>query len=93
MIRVVRRWLPQVAITVLGDQSYSVVELGHACRQCEVRLIAPLRLDRSSNARQAFLVERLCYACAATTMTAYHWSERRKIERDDLRREPCPLGL
>ena len=41
MIRVVRRWLPQVAITVLGDQSYSVVELGHACRQCEVRLIAP----------------------------------------------------
>ena len=26
-------------------QSYSVVELGHACRQCEVRLIAPLRLD------------------------------------------------
>ena len=45
MIRVVRRWLPQVAITVLGDQSYSVVELGHACRQCEVRLIAPLRLD------------------------------------------------
>ena len=45
MIRVVRRWLPQVAITVLGDQSCSVVELGHACRQCEVRLIAPLRLD------------------------------------------------
>ena len=45
MIRVVRRWLPHVAITVLGDQSYSVVELGHACWQCEVRLIAPLRLD------------------------------------------------
>ena len=45
MIRVVRRWLPQVAITVLGDQAYSVVELGHACRRCGVRLIAPLRLD------------------------------------------------
>ena len=45
MIRVVRRWLPHVAITVLGDQSYSVVELGHACRRCGVRLIAPLRLD------------------------------------------------
>ena len=45
MIRVVRRWLPHVAITVLGDQAYSVVELGHACRRCEVRLIAPLRLD------------------------------------------------
>ena len=37
--------LPQVAITVLGDQAYSVVELGHACRRCGVRLIAPLRLD------------------------------------------------
>ena len=45
MIRVVRRWLPNVAITVLGDQAYSVVELGHACRRCGVRLIAPLRLD------------------------------------------------
>ena len=45
MIRVVRRWLPHVAITVLGDQTYSVVELGHACRRCGVRLIAPLRLD------------------------------------------------
>lgn len=45
MIRVVRRWLPHVAITVLGDQAYSVVELGHACRRCGVRLIASLRLD------------------------------------------------
>ena len=45
MIRVVGRWLPHVAITVLGDQAYSVVELVHACRRCGVRLIAPLRLD------------------------------------------------
>ena len=45
MIRVVRRWLPHVTITVLGDQAYSVVELAHACRRCGVRLIAPLRLD------------------------------------------------
>ena len=45
MIRVVRRWLPHAAITVLGDQAYSVVELGYACRRCGVRLIAPLRLD------------------------------------------------
>ena len=45
MIRVTRRWLPHAAITVLGDQAYSVVELAHACRQCTVRLIAPLRLD------------------------------------------------
>ena len=45
MIRVLRRWLPHVAITVLGDQAYSVVELAHACQRCGVRLIAPLRLD------------------------------------------------
>ena len=45
MIRVVRRWLPHAAITVLGDQAYSVVELAHACRRCGVRLIAPWRLD------------------------------------------------
>ena len=45
MIRVIRRWLPHAAITMLGDQAYSVVELAHACRQCAVRLIAPLRLD------------------------------------------------
>ena len=45
MIRLVRRWLPHAAITVLGDQAYSVVELAHACRRCGVRLIAPLRLD------------------------------------------------
>lgn len=45
MIRVMRRWLPNVALTVLGDQAYSVVELGHACRRYGVRLIAPLRLD------------------------------------------------
>ena len=45
MIRVLRRWLPHVAITVLGDQAYSVVELAHASQCCGVRLIAPLRLD------------------------------------------------
>ena len=45
MIRVLRRWLPHAAITVLGDQAYSVVELAHACRQGALRLIAPLRLD------------------------------------------------
>lgn len=45
MIRVTRRWLPHAAITVLGDQAYSVVELAHAYGQGAVRLIAPLRLD------------------------------------------------
>jgi hypothetical protein len=45
MILAVRRWLPGVDITVLGDQTYSVLELGHACTRRGVRLIAPLRLD------------------------------------------------
>nr|MBA3715506.1 transposase [Pyrinomonadaceae bacterium] len=45
MIAVVRRWLPETEITVIGDQAYSVVELGNACRQRGVRLVAPLRLD------------------------------------------------
>lgn len=45
MIMVVRRWLPGVEMTVLGDQSYSVVELGNACVKRGVRLVAPLRMD------------------------------------------------
>ena len=45
MIRVVRRWPPRAAISVLGGQAYSVVELGHACRRCGVCLIGPSRLD------------------------------------------------
>ena len=45
MILAVRRWLPGVEITVIGEQTYSVVELGNACTRRGVRLIAPLRLD------------------------------------------------
>lgn len=45
MIRLVRRWLPDAKITVVGDQSYSCVELAHGCVRARVRLIAPLRMD------------------------------------------------
>ncbi len=45
MILIVRRWLPDARITVVGDQSYSCVELAHGCVRADVRLIAPLRLD------------------------------------------------
>jgi DDE superfamily endonuclease len=45
MILVVRRWLPGVELTVIGDQTYSVHELGGACARWGVRLLAPLRLD------------------------------------------------
>ena len=45
MVAVVRRWLPTVAIKVIGDSAYSVIELGLTCVKQQVSLIAPLRLD------------------------------------------------
>jgi DDE superfamily endonuclease len=45
MVLVVRRWLPTVAIKVIGDGAYSVIELGLTCVKQAVSLIAPLRLD------------------------------------------------
>lgn len=45
MIACLRRWLPEAELTVVGDQAYSVIELGLCCRRRGVRLIAPLRLD------------------------------------------------
>src|SRR4051812_15555905 len=44
MITVVRRWLPGVPLTLLGDTTYSAIALGHDCRRRRVRLIAPLGL-------------------------------------------------
>ena len=43
MIRVLRRWLPHVAITVLGDQASSVVELAHASQCCSDLAIEAVR--------------------------------------------------
>jgi hypothetical protein len=45
MMLVVRRGLPGVEMTLIGDQTYSVHELGAACARRDVRLVAPLRLD------------------------------------------------
>jgi len=45
MVKVVRRWLPRVPITLMGDTAYSVIDLGTVCQQAQVALIAPLRLD------------------------------------------------
>jgi len=45
MITKVRRWLPGIPITLLGDGAYSAVELGLRCQKLNVRLIAPLVLD------------------------------------------------
>jgi len=45
MILCLRRWLPEADLTVVGDQAYSVIQLGLCCRRHGVRLIAPLRRD------------------------------------------------
>jgi hypothetical protein len=45
MIACLRRWLPDIAPTVVGDTAYGAIELGLACRRRDVRWIAPLRLD------------------------------------------------
>ena len=44
-MKLLRRWLPNRAIKLVGDGAYSVVELGTACRLRQITLIAPLRFD------------------------------------------------
>jgi hypothetical protein len=45
LVKLVRRWLPDCPIKLIGDGAYSVVELGTVCREQQVTLIAPLRFD------------------------------------------------
>jgi hypothetical protein len=45
MVLLVRRWRPRVELTVMGDHTSSVLELGKACARRSVRLLAPLRRD------------------------------------------------
>ncbi len=45
LVTVVRRWLPDRPIKLIGDGAYSVVELGTVCRKQQITLIAPLRFD------------------------------------------------
>ena len=45
MVSVVRRWLPDTDITLVGDGAYSAIDLGRHCVDHTVRLIAPLRQD------------------------------------------------
>lgn len=44
MITQLRRWLPGVSLTLLGDGAYSAVALGLRCQKLGVTLIAPLVL-------------------------------------------------
>jgi len=41
----VRRWQPTRPIRLLGDATYSSLDLGNTCVQQQVRLLVPLRLD------------------------------------------------
>jgi len=50
MRRVMRRWLPTIEMTVIGDHTSSVLELGRACARRGVRLIAPRRRDAALDA-------------------------------------------
>jgi hypothetical protein len=45
MVAVVRRWLPDVPIKLIGDGAYSGLTLGLTCAMYDVPLIAPLRPD------------------------------------------------
>jgi hypothetical protein len=41
---VIRRWRPAVEITVIGDQTSSILELSSACAHGGVLLLAPFRM-------------------------------------------------
>jgi hypothetical protein len=41
----VRRWCPDKSIVLVGDGTYSAVELGLTCRHHQVTFVAPLRMD------------------------------------------------
>src|SRR5215831_225181 len=45
VVSLLRRWLPGVPMKLLGDQAYSILELGLHCARQQVTLIAPFRLD------------------------------------------------
>lgn len=44
LVRLLRRWLPNRAIVLVGDSSFGVVELALVCRQVKVTWIARMRL-------------------------------------------------
>jgi hypothetical protein len=50
MLRLVRRWLPTAELTIIGDHTDRVQDLGAVCARRGVRLIAPLRRDAALSA-------------------------------------------
>jgi hypothetical protein len=45
MVMMVRRWLPDMPISLVGDTAYSILELGLCCVKHNVTLVAPMRWD------------------------------------------------
>jgi hypothetical protein len=45
VVSLLRRWLPEVPIKLLGDRAYSILALGLHCTTRQITLIAPFRLD------------------------------------------------
>jgi hypothetical protein len=45
VVSLLRRWQPAAPIKLLGDQAYSILELGLHCTRQHITLIAPFRLD------------------------------------------------
>ncbi|HEV8191690.1 MAG TPA: transposase [Ktedonobacterales bacterium] len=45
VVSLLRRWLLGVPMKLLGDQAYSILELGLHCARQQITLIAPFRLD------------------------------------------------
>src|SRR5215472_12723582 len=45
LVSLLRRWLPGVPIKLMGDLAYSILELGLHCKEQQITLIAPFRLD------------------------------------------------
>jgi DDE superfamily endonuclease len=50
MVMMVRRWLPDMPVSLVGDSAYSILELGLCCVKRNVTLIAPMRWDSSLHA-------------------------------------------
>jgi len=44
-VLLLRRWLPEVPLELVGDRGYSKIELGLRCQEKQIDLLTPLRLD------------------------------------------------
>ncbi len=85
MVKVVRRWLPHVPITLMGDTAYSVLDLGTVCHHAQVALIAPLRLDarlfapppttKATTGRPRIVGQRLPHLSAVLTNAHTVWDQ------------------